>query len=185
MAGNSAQAVGRAIAALAVARRDCSQPRLMTAELTRAQHSHPNHILVAFSQPGRPKVATGLWSELKARARSSYRYLGPASALQQMTASDQAAAVDGEAAAAAAAATAAPLVPASHPWGGTSLQQLRSALQQFAAERDWGQYHTPRNLVLALVGACKEGGTVGMGGPAQLCCPLLQFRSASWMAPAT
>lgn len=62
------------------------------------------------------------------------------------------------AAAATSAATATPssaahAVPGSHPWGGTSLQQLRSALQQFAAERDWGQYHTPRNLVLALVGA--------------------------------
>lgn len=74
--------------------------------------------------------------------------------MQPMATSDRQArepARNGEAAAPAAAAAHA--VPGSHPWGGTSLQQLRSALQQFAAERDWGQYHTPRNLVLALVGA--------------------------------
>lgn len=33
-----------------------------------------------------------------------------------------------------------------------SLEQLTAALQQFAEDRDWGQYHTPRNLLLALVG---------------------------------
>ncbi len=75
-----------------------------------------------------------------------------------MTESDRAAggpAPDAQAtsaAAATAASTAARDVP-HQPWEGTSLQQLRSVLQQFAAERDWGQYHTPRNLVLALVGA--------------------------------
>jgi hypothetical protein len=55
----------------------------------------------------------------------------------------------------AAAATTAALPPASfsQPWGDVSLQQLRAALQHFAAERDWGQYHTPRNLLLALVRA--------------------------------
>lgn len=52
---------------------------------------------------------------------------------------------------AAPAATAAAPVPPEQPWGGASLQQLRTALQHFAAERDWGQYHTPRNLLLALV----------------------------------
>ena len=42
-------------------------------------------------------------------------------------------------------------VPPQQPWGDTSLQHLRCALQEFAAERDWQQYHTPRNLLLALV----------------------------------
>ncbi|EFN57198.1 hypothetical protein CHLNCDRAFT_14766, partial [Chlorella variabilis] len=36
------------------------------------------------------------------------------------------------------------------------LQGLRAAQQRFAAERDWGQYHTPRNLLLALVGEAGE-----------------------------
>jgi hypothetical protein len=41
-------------------------------------------------------------------------------------------------------------------WLGESLQQLRARLARFAAERDWGQYHTPRNLLLALVGEVGE-----------------------------
>ena len=53
----------------------------------------------------------------------------------------------------AAAAVALPPVSSGQPWGDVSLQQLRAALQHFAAERDWGQYHTPRNLLLALVRA--------------------------------
>lgn len=50
----------------------------------------------------------------------------------------------------AAPAAAAP-VPPEQPWEDTSLQQLRAALQHFAAERQWEQFHTPRNLLLALV----------------------------------
>jgi len=37
--------------------------------------------------------------------------------------------------------------PAKHP---TSLEALRDALRQFAAERDWDQFHTPKNLATAL-----------------------------------
>jgi dCTP diphosphatase len=31
-----------------------------------------------------------------------------------------------------------------------SLEELRSALQQFASERDWDQFHSPKNLAIAL-----------------------------------
>jgi len=30
------------------------------------------------------------------------------------------------------------------------LHELRSALRQFAAERDWDQFHSPKNLAIAL-----------------------------------
>jgi len=32
-----------------------------------------------------------------------------------------------------------------------SLDQLKQILDEFAKERDWEQYHSPRNLLLALV----------------------------------
>ena len=32
----------------------------------------------------------------------------------------------------------------------TGLTQLRDALRQFAAERDWDQFHSPKNLAAAL-----------------------------------
>lgn len=32
-----------------------------------------------------------------------------------------------------------------------SLEFLRDSMRQFAAERDWQRFHTPRNLLLALV----------------------------------
>jgi NTP pyrophosphatase (non-canonical NTP hydrolase) len=39
----------------------------------------------------------------------------------------------------------------SHSSGGpTSLETLRDALRQFAAERDWNQFHIPKNLAIAL-----------------------------------
>lgn len=71
---------------------------------------------------------------------------------------------------AAAASAAAPL-PASctQPWGDVSLQQLRVALQHFAAERDWGQYHTPRNLLLALVRSRRS--REATGAPSQVHLP--------------
>ena len=31
-----------------------------------------------------------------------------------------------------------------------SIEALRSALRQFAAERDWDQFHFPKNLAIAL-----------------------------------
>lgn len=61
-----------------------------------------------------------------------------------------------EAAVPAALAAAAAPVPPDQPWAEASLQGLRAAQQRFAAERDWGQYHTPRNLLLALVGEAGE-----------------------------
>jgi len=37
-----------------------------------------------------------------------------------------------------------------------SLEQLYSRLRQFAAARDWEQYHTPKNLAMALAGEAGE-----------------------------
>jgi len=37
-----------------------------------------------------------------------------------------------------------------------SLQQLYARLRHFAAVRDWEQYHTPKNLVMALAGEAGE-----------------------------
>lgn len=36
------------------------------------------------------------------------------------------------------------------------LEQLRERLRTFAAERDWQQFHTPKNLVMALVAEAGE-----------------------------
>lgn len=42
--------------------------------------------------------------------------------------------------------------PTAAPWADadTPLETLRSALRSFNAERDWGRYHAPRNLAMAL-----------------------------------
>ena len=32
-----------------------------------------------------------------------------------------------------------------------TFEEIRAAQAQFAAQRDWDQYHTPRNLLIALV----------------------------------
>ena len=37
-----------------------------------------------------------------------------------------------------------------------TLEKLRSKVAAFADERDWNQFHTPRNLLLALVGEVGE-----------------------------
>lgn len=37
-----------------------------------------------------------------------------------------------------------------------TLEQLRQLLAQFAEDRNWGQFHTPRNLVMALTGEIGE-----------------------------
>lgn len=37
-----------------------------------------------------------------------------------------------------------------------TLDQLSDLVRSFATERDWGQFHSPRNLVLALVGEVGE-----------------------------
>eukprot|EP00057_Strongylocentrotus_purpuratus_P030021 XP_780495.3 PREDICTED: dCTP pyrophosphatase 1 [Strongylocentrotus purpuratus] len=38
----------------------------------------------------------------------------------------------------------------------TSFEDLRAKVHTFAEERDWDQYHTPRNLLLAMVGEVGE-----------------------------
>ena len=40
----------------------------------------------------------------------------------------------------------------STTFSSVTLEELRSRLERFAAEREWEKYHTPRNLVLALMG---------------------------------
>lgn len=37
-----------------------------------------------------------------------------------------------------------------------SIRSLQDYLQQFADERDWGQFHNPKNLIMALVGEVGE-----------------------------
>ena len=44
----------------------------------------------------------------------------------------------------------------SLPPRGRDLVELRNQLRQFVQERDWQQYHNPRNLLLALVGETGE-----------------------------
>eukprot|EP01065_Artemidia_motanka_P028125 TRINITY_DN33371_c0_g1_i1.p1 TRINITY_DN33371_c0_g1~~TRINITY_DN33371_c0_g1_i1.p1 ORF type:complete len:176 (+),score=72.39 TRINITY_DN33371_c0_g1_i1:45-530(+) len=41
-------------------------------------------------------------------------------------------------------------------WGDLSLERVRGSLEAFAKERDWEQFHTPRNLLLALQGEVGE-----------------------------
>lgn len=37
-----------------------------------------------------------------------------------------------------------------------SLEGLQAELAQFVAERDWNQFHNPKNLAMALAGECGE-----------------------------
>ena len=37
-----------------------------------------------------------------------------------------------------------------------SLEQLRARLARFAAERDWDQFHSPKNLAMALIAEAAE-----------------------------
>jgi len=37
-----------------------------------------------------------------------------------------------------------------------SLDQLRQNLANFAADRDWDQFHSPKNLSMALIAECAE-----------------------------
>ncbi|KAE8714506.1 dCTP pyrophosphatase 1 [Hibiscus syriacus] len=39
---------------------------------------------------------------------------------------------------------------------GVSLEELKKRMAEFAKERDWDQFHSPRNLLLALVGEVGE-----------------------------
>lgn len=45
-----------------------------------------------------------------------------------------------------------------HRHGGSmdALQALRDELRTFAAERDWDQFHSPKNLIMALTGEVGE-----------------------------
>eukprot|EP00301_Raphidiophrys_heterophryoidea_P024480 c7964_g1_i1.p1 GENE.c7964_g1_i1~~c7964_g1_i1.p1 ORF type:complete len:175 (-),score=39.77 c7964_g1_i1:57-581(-) len=54
-----------------------------------------------------------------------------------------------------------------------TLEQLRNQLQQFAQEREWGQFHIPRNLVLAMVGEVGEVAEHFQWKSDQQCAPLL------------
>ena len=38
----------------------------------------------------------------------------------------------------------------------TELESLRDELRSFAAERDWDQFHSPKNLAMALAGEAAE-----------------------------
>jgi NTP pyrophosphatase (non-canonical NTP hydrolase) len=38
----------------------------------------------------------------------------------------------------------------------TSIESLRDRLREFARERDWDQFHTPKNLSMALIGEAAE-----------------------------
>jgi dCTP diphosphatase len=38
----------------------------------------------------------------------------------------------------------------------SSLTELRDEIREFAAERDWQQFHSPKNLVMALAGEVGE-----------------------------
>jgi NTP pyrophosphatase (non-canonical NTP hydrolase) len=42
------------------------------------------------------------------------------------------------------------------PPQGDSLEQLRARLARFAADRDWDQFHSPKNLSMALIAEAAE-----------------------------
>ena len=44
----------------------------------------------------------------------------------------------------------------TRPVADDALMRLRDALRDFADARDWGQYHTPKNLAMALIGEAAE-----------------------------
>ena len=48
------------------------------------------------------------------------------------------------------------MVPEPQSTAGDRIEGLTGALRQFADERDWAQFHTPKNLVMALVGEVGE-----------------------------
>lgn len=48
------------------------------------------------------------------------------------------------------------MVPEPEPTVSDRIEGLTTALRHFADERDWAQFHTPKNLVMALVGEVGE-----------------------------
>lgn len=49
-----------------------------------------------------------------------------------------------------------PTAPAPYAGPVTSIDHLATRLREFAAERDWEQFHTPKNLAMALAGEAGE-----------------------------
>ncbi len=43
-----------------------------------------------------------------------------------------------------------PIAMNDHPHNDQRIADLQAALRDFAKKRDWGQYHTPKNLAMAL-----------------------------------
>lgn len=41
-------------------------------------------------------------------------------------------------------------------WNSLSFEEVRSKAESFSEDRDWNQFHTPRNLLLAMVGEVGE-----------------------------
>lgn len=54
---------------------------------------------------------------------------------------------------------------------GITLEALRSEHDRFFEERDWAQYHTPRNLLLAMVGEVGEVAELFQWRPDSECAP--------------
>ena len=48
------------------------------------------------------------------------------------------------------------MTPAEEPGGDDSLDALSRRLVAFARARDWEQFHTPKNLAMALIAECAE-----------------------------
>jgi dCTP diphosphatase len=46
------------------------------------------------------------------------------------------------------------------PFADRSLESIRREVAEFATERDWEQYHSPRNLLLALVSEVGEAAEI-------------------------
>lgn len=46
--------------------------------------------------------------------------------------------------------------PDAIPVTTSDLEVIRDRLRQFTAERDWGRYHSPKNLVMALIAEAAE-----------------------------
>jgi len=61
--------------------------------------------------------------------------------------------------------------PPDQPWLPSTIQEVRDALRKFVEARDWGQYHLPRNLVLALTGEVGELSELFQFQPEEACTP--------------
>ena len=60
-----------------------------------------------------------------------------------------------------------------------SIEQLRDLLREFARERDWDQFHTPKNLSMALIAEAAElVEHFQWATPEESCSPSLEKRAA-------